>query len=90
MVEVVVPHRVEATPALVERTDELRLLGLGLGEDEDRAFARGRARARADLAEDVDGGCIMDALRRVEAEAVEMELVDPVGSVRGEVLARAA
>ena len=52
----------------------------------ERAPAAARARA-VELSEDVLGERIEDLLRGVEAQAVEMELVDPVAGVRDEELA---
>ena len=63
------------------------MLRLVLADDERRAAARLLAHAARDGSEDVLFGVVEDALRGVDAEAVEVELADPVRGVRDEELA---
>ena len=86
MVEVVVPERVEAVAPLGEWTHQPRLLRLVLGDDDNRPPPRRLPRANADRRHDVLAGEIVNRLCRVQPQAVEMELVDPVGRVGDEEL----
>ena len=79
--EVVVPQRVEAVAALLDRPDQPRLLQLVLGDDHNPPSAGAGTGAAADVRQDVIAGIVEDLLRRVEPQAVEMELFDPVTRV---------
>jgi hypothetical protein len=81
VMEIVVPERVHSVPALGLRFHEPRLLRLVLGNDYRLPRPRRRAHLADDGREDVVGAGIEDALRRVEAQAVEVELLDPVAGV---------
>src|SRR5947209_12677264 len=85
--KVVVPEAVESVAAALKRSDEARLLRLVLGDDERRSARRRRAHLARERSDDVVAGIVVDALRRVEAQAVEVELLDPVARVRDEELA---
>ena len=87
VVEVVVPERVESVAAAGGRAGEARLLRLVLGDDDRLAPARRLAHPAGDRCEDVFVGVVEDALRRVEAQAVHVELLDPVARVGDEELA---
>ena len=82
---VVVPQRVEAVAAARRIAHQARVLRLVFGDDVDRALAAARrADAPDDVGEDVRRRRVLDVLRRVEAQAVEVELVDPVARVLDE------
>ena len=76
--EIVVPQRVESVAALVSRAHELDILRLILAHDDRRLVASRGARRRRDLGNDVRRRFVEDLLRGVEAQAVEVEFVDPV------------
>src|SRR5437588_10521953 len=82
--KVVVPEAVESVAAALERSDEARLLRLVLGDDYRRPARRRLARLARERGDDVVAGVVVDALRGVEAQAVHVELVDPVAEVREE------
>ena len=82
VVEIVVPDGVEAAAAVGDRPHEPRVLRFALRDHDDRAITRRAPRARADLRDDGRRRAIEDLLRRVEAEAIEVKLRDPVLRVR--------
>ena len=90
VVEVVVPERVQPVAAAIRRTHQLRLLRLVLGDQERRALAARLAHAPRDRRHQMFGRGVVDLLGRVQAQAVEVEFVDPVGGVLDEQLARRA
>ncbi len=81
MVKVVVPQGVERVSAFAAGREQPRLLRFVLTNDQRAARAAGTAHRVDDLAEDVGRGAIEDALCGVEAEPVEMVLLDPVPRV---------
>src|SRR5205085_426934 len=85
--KVVVPEAVESVAAALKRSDEARLLRLVLGDDYGRPARRRLARLARKRGDDVVAGVVVDALRGVEAQAVHVELLDPVAHVRQEELA---
>ena len=87
VVEVVVPQRVEAVAAGRHRADEPHVLRLVLGDQENRSATGARPRAARDRRQHVLGRVVVDVLRGVQPEPVEVELVDPVAGVRDEELA---
>ena len=78
VVEVVVPDRVEPVTALLDRADQPDLLVLVLGDQDDRPLAGRVAGQAAHLGEEVLGRAVVDRMRGVQPQAVEVELVDPV------------
>ena len=84
VVEVVVPQGVEAEAAPLAGPDEAHGLGLVLAHDEDPAGCRGLAGAAGELGQDVLVALaeVVDVLGGVDPEAVDVELVDPVDTVR--------
>ena len=90
VVEVVVPERVETVAAGLAGADEPCVLRLVLGDDVEAPAGGGRGRADAlvDLGENVAVRPVEDLLRRVEPQPVHVELLDPVGRVLDEELAR--
>ena len=71
--------------------DEARVLRLVLGDDQRSRAAPAAARTRRPIAARMcSGDVVEDRLRRVEAQAVEVELVDPVAGVGDEELAHRA
>jgi hypothetical protein len=73
--------------ACLDRANEASVLGFVLGHDKLAAVRRDGANALIDLREDVAGRRIEDLLCRIEAQAVQMKLLDPVGGVVQEKLA---
>ena len=66
------------------------MLRLVLVNDDRRAAIRGSTHAATNLGENVlfgIGGVVVDVLRRVQAQAVQVKLIDPVCGIRGKVLA---
>ena len=78
VVVVVVPHRVEAVAAGRGRSERVDALRLVLRHEHDGAGEGGAARRRGELGNDVRTARVVHRLRRVEPQAVEMELADPV------------
>ena len=70
------------------RSHQAGLLGLVLGDDVGPPSAGGRAHPASDRRQDVVVGGVEHLLGGVEAEAVEVELLDPVAGVLDEELAR--
>ena len=85
--EVVVPRHVEAVASTRRRAQQRHVLRLVLGDEQRGPTARRFAYATADRREDVVVGGVVNRLGRVEAQAVEVELVDPVSGVGDEELA---
>ncbi len=82
VMKVVVPEAVEPVAE-----NHPRVLRLVLADDDGRAPPRGAAHLARQRREKVLVRVVRDALRGVEAEAVEVELLDPVARVREEELA---
>src|SRR5204863_3797101 len=87
VMKVVVPHRVETVAAGIDGTHELRRLRLALGHENNRTAACGVPRPAADLAEDVPARAVVNRLRGVKTQTIELKLVYPVGAVVREVIA---
>src|SRR5437773_625322 len=87
VMKVVVPHRIEAVTPGIDRPHELRGLRFALGDENDRTFPRRASGAAADLRDDVPPRSVVNTLRRIEPQAIELKLVNPVRGVAGEVLA---
>jgi len=85
--KIVVPDGVEIVPVFLTRQDQLRFLPLVLGDQNDIAWFRRLARDASDRTNDIFCRAVLYFLGRVEAEAVEMKLVDPVTTVANEELA---
>ena len=79
--EIVVPNRIEIVATFAAGTDELGNLPLVFGDQNDRAWSSGFAGGPANCADDVFVRFIMNRIGGVEAEAVEVEFVDPVTAV---------
>jgi hypothetical protein len=71
----------------VRRPQESYVLRLVFTDDQRPARARDISNALADLGDDVSLAVIVDVLRRVEPQPVEMKLIDPVAGVGDEELA---
>jgi hypothetical protein len=78
---VVVPQRVEPAATLCDRPNQRRILRLVLSDQHDGAVAGRGPRVATHHHQNVLVGCVEYLLRRVEAQAVEMELLDPVRGV---------
>src|SRR6185312_13608739 len=87
VMEVVGPDAIEAEAVFRNGPDDLAFVPLVLGDDKDWAIRCGGTGALADLAEDMDRRVIDDRMRRVEAEAVHVEVANPHLSVRQDQLA---
>ena len=87
VVEVVAPEHVEPEPAPLGRPEQPCALGLVLADDQHTTAPGRRADRPHDRPEDVVGTVVEDALRRVDTQAVDVELVDPVGGVGEDELA---
>src|ERR671925_230651 len=84
--KIVVPQRIAIVTILLRRPHDPSVLRFILRTDDDRAAPRGAARFAGDAGDDVFGRRVENLLRRIEPQAVEMKLVDPVGGVRYEEL----
>ena len=84
VVEVVVPQGVDREPSRLDRTHQTGVLRLVLGDHDRLPAGRCFADTPADRGDDVFRRRIEDLLRRIETQAVKMELVDPVPGVRDE------
>jgi hypothetical protein len=88
VMEVVVPHPVQAESALVGRQQMLAALRFVLGDEDDVARRRFPTFGH-ELRQDVRLAVIEDRLRRIEPEAVEPKLAQPVLGVVDDEIARA-
>src|SRR5690242_15106739 len=87
MMKVVIPERVEIIAAAGGGTDQLGSLGLVLGHDDRRPAARGGSYLAPDGGDDVIRRGVEEVLRRVQAQPVEVILLDPVAGIGEEELA---
>ena len=81
VVPVLAPDGVEAVAVDARPPEQARVLRLALADEEDRAAARRGARRRAQLGDDMLARGVANRLRRIEAQAVEVELANPIGGV---------
>src|SRR5262245_8228991 len=81
VVEIVIPERVDPITALLGRPDENRLLWLVFGDDDDRPPTSRLTGASRYCRQDVIVRRIVNVLRRVQSQAVEVEFLDPVSGV---------
>ena len=83
MVEVIAPHRVQSTAAVSRHSGVARIVFVGLGDHVDRApqFAGQRLHPLLDLREDVLRRIVFDGLHRIQPQAVEVILPNPVQRV---------
>src|SRR6185503_9346481 len=81
VVKVVVPEAVEPIASLCRTAYQARLLGLVLSHDDRRASSGSVSHDLGDLGKDVGRRVVKDLLSCVQAQAVEVELVDPVRRV---------
>ena len=87
VVQVVVPQRIEPEAARGLRPHEPHVLRLVLGDEDDARGAPPLPDASRDSREDVFVRAVVDALRGVEPQAVEVELANPVRGVLHDELA---
>src|SRR5262249_45130539 len=87
VMKVVVPEGVESAAAALGRPHQMRILLLILGDDEGAAAPRRLAHAFPDRRHDVLFRSVENLLGRVQTQAVEMKLVDPVTGIGDEELA---
>ena len=80
--EVVVPEHVEAAASLFQRSDKLNALLFILAHEQDPALACRRTSLARDRGENMVGRLVVDILRCVEPQPVELILLDPVRDVR--------
>src|SRR5262249_17362081 len=84
VMEVVIPKRVESVTAAIDGPNDPWMLRLVFTDDDDGPAASRRPGPAADLGEDVFRRVwvvVVDGLRGVESQPVEVELVDPIGGV---------
>src|SRR5579864_4176891 len=81
---VIIPYGIEAVTPLIERADESRILGFVFGDDKGRAARSGAAHRPNKSGVDVLGGSVEDLLGSIEAQAVQVELIDPIRGVGAE------
>src|SRR5690348_15771676 len=82
MMKIVVPQRVETVSMFLVRTNDSTFLRLVFTHDVDLSSSAGSARCGGDLLQDVSGRAVENLLRRVEAQSVEVKLLDPIPNVR--------
>src|SRR6266478_3240199 len=82
--EIVVPHSVEIIATFTARSNQFGFLALIFCEQKNRTRTSRFARGAANSPDDVFIRVVKDALRRVEAESIEMKLLDPVASISDE------
>jgi hypothetical protein len=82
--KVIVPNCVEVVAAFAAWSNQFSFLSLVFRDQNDRARVSGFARGAADSADDVLIGIIKDALRRIEAESIEVEFFNPVAAIGNE------
>ena len=87
VMEVVVPHAVEAVAALLRGSDQADVLLLVLRYDEDGPRPGGGAGLPVDGNEDMFLRVVVDRVGRVQPQAVEVVFRDPVARVDREILA---
>ena len=87
MMEIVVPERVNPITAFLRRPDEDCLLRLVLGDDDGRPPTRGLTDAACNGRKDMIVRRIVDVLRRVQPQSVEMKFINPVTGVGDEIFA---
>ncbi len=81
--KIVAPHRVQSAAAVACRSGIARIVFVGLGDHIDRApqFAGQRLHPLLDLGEDVLRRIVFDGLHRIQPQAVEVILANPVQRV---------
>ena len=84
VMEIVVPHSVEIIATFTARSNQFGFLPLIFCEQKNRARTSRFARGAADGADDVFIRIVKNALRRIEAESIEMKLLDPVAPIGDE------
>src|SRR5271157_2040916 len=87
VVEVVAPEHVEPETAPLGRPEQPCALSLVFADDQHTTAPGRRADRPHDRPEDVVGTVVEDVLRRIDTQAVDVELVDPVGGVGKDELA---
>ena len=84
MVQVVIPERVQAVAALRWRANKLDFLRLVFADD-DRAPSRGRlANLARDRCQNMITGFVVNVLRGVESQAIQMKFANPIAGVGDE------
>src|SRR5262245_15196265 len=83
--EIIVPERVNPVTALLRRPDKDRLLRLVFGDDDSRPPSRDLTDAPGDGRQDMIVRRIVDVLRRIQPQSVEMEFINPVSGVGDEI-----
>ena len=81
MMKVVAPDVIEAIPALCGRAHDPRILRLRLGDHQYGPRAGGLPSRHADVLQDVPWRVVVDRVRRVEPQPIQMVLFDPVAHV---------
>src|SRR5690242_9462268 len=85
--EVIVPKRIEAVSTALDWLGNSCFLRFILRDEDDLAIARSIARTASHVGQDVLARAIDDCLRRIETQAVQVVLTNPVLHIAGEELA---
>ena len=86
VVKVVIPQCIHFIAALVRGTNEFHVLWFVLADDVNRSAFCSRARLSRNRSHNVVLARIKNLLCRIQPQAIEMKLVDPVTGVRGKKL----
>jgi hypothetical protein len=81
VMQIVVPDGIDAEAAACHRSQQPNVLPFIFGDNQDRPVRCGGTRRADDLGKNVLFRGVVDVLRRVETQAVEVELVDPIGGI---------
>src|SRR5262249_47439680 len=84
VVKIIVPDRVEPTAASPRRAGQLGTLRFILADKHDRPLSSGAARFLRNRRENMFWRAVEHLLRRIEAQAIEMKLFNPIACVRQE------
>jgi hypothetical protein len=81
MMEVVGPHGIESPPARRRRGHHVRQVAVIFGDQQHAALAGSGTHPAGELGEEVSRALVDQRVRGVEAQAVDVVLVDPVQSI---------
>ena len=85
--EIVIPQAIQAVAALLRRLHQFHFLRFVFGDENHLARSGTFASFAGHGAQDVIFGAVVDVLRRIQPETIQMELVDPVTGIRDAELA---
>src|SRR5581483_7612999 len=78
---IVVPQRIQPVTTFAYGPYQARLLRLVFADQHNGTLSRCLPRGFGDFSQDVVIGIVVNVLRRVESQSVEMEFADPIGGV---------